>query len=248
VKPGLLEDKRVLITGGSKGLGRAMARQFSREKAKVAVSYAADDAAAQKTVDDILAAGGIACAYRASVTDSAAIASMVDEIESAWGGIDILVNNAGISQSLPLALLEEGDWDKVMDTNVKGFYLVSSCVLRGMVRRQAGVILNISSLAGLRLIESPLHYSTSKAAIKGFTQSLCKEVAPFGIRVNCLAPGLLEDGIGRSLPEFAVKSYTRHLALHRLGRTEEVARYAAFLVSDRNSLMNGATVIMDGGF
>jgi 3-oxoacyl-[acyl-carrier protein] reductase len=243
-----LADKRILITGGSRGLGRAMALHFAEQGAKVAFSYATDEAAAKQTLADITAAGGISRAYRASVTEAAAIETMVKTIEGEWGGIDILVNNAGISQSLPIALMDEEDWDKVMDTNVKGYYLVANRVLRGMVRRKAGVILNISSLAGLRLIESPIHYSTSKAAIKGFTESLCKEVAAFNIRVNCLAPGLLEEGIGRGLPDFAVKSYLKHLALHRMGTCAEVARYAAFLVSDRNSYMNGATVIMDGGF
>jgi 3-oxoacyl-[acyl-carrier protein] reductase len=153
-----------------------------------------------------------------------------------------------MSQPLPLPLMEEEDWDKVMDVNVKGQFLAAQAVLKGMIRRKSGVILNIGSLAGLRLIEAPVHYSTSKAAIHGFTQALSKEVARYQIRVNCLAPGLLEKGVGQNLPEHRLKEYLKYCALHRVGSMEEVAHCAAFLVSDKNSYMNGVTLLMDGGF
>jgi 3-oxoacyl-[acyl-carrier protein] reductase len=134
-----------------------------------------------------------------------------------------------------------------MDVNVKGAFLTARAVLKGMIRRRGGVILNIGSLAGVRMIDAPVHYCASKAALKGLTQALAKEVARYQIRVLCLAPGLLEDGVGRNLPEHRLADYVKHCALSRVGTFAEVARFAAFLVSDANSYMSGETVVMDGG-
>ena len=243
----MLKGKRALVTGASRGLGRALCEVFAANGADVAFNYSSDREGAQATLDKILLAKRRGLAFSASVLDEAALAGMVREIEEKWDGIDILVNNAGVSQPLPLPLMEESDWDLVMDVNAKGQFMVSRAVLRGMIRRRSGALLNIGSLAGLRLIESPVHYAASKAAIKGFTQALAKEVARYNIRVNCLAPGLLEEGVGQSLPEHRLKEYLRHVSLRRVGTLEEVARFATFLVSERNSYMNGETILMDGG-
>jgi len=213
----------------------------------VAFTYTRDQDGAARAAEAVRAAGGEARAFAVSVLDVAATEAMVRELEQAWGGLDVLVNNAGVSQNLPLALMEEEDWDRVMDVNVKGAFLTSRAVLKGMIRGKAGVILNIGSLAGTRMIEAPVHYCASKAALKGLTQALAKEVARYQIRVLCLAPGLLEDGVGRNLPEHRLADYLEHCALGRVGTFEEVARLAAFLVSDANSYMSGETVIMDGG-
>ena len=243
MKTRLLQDKRILVTGASRGLGRSLCRMFSQEGAWVAFNYGSDDEGAAETLSHLETGKS----FQVSVLDEAGLAKMVAELEKSWGRIDILVNNAGISQPLPLALMEESDWDKVMDINVKGYFLSTRAAIRGMIRRKSGAVLNIGSLAGLRLIESPIHYAASKAAVKGFTEALSKEVARYNVRVNCLAPGLLEDGVGRNLPEHRLKEYLKHVALHRVGRLDEVARLAAFLVSDRNSYMTGATLLMDGG-
>lgn len=244
MKKPLLEGKRVLITGGSRGLGRALCQTFAREGATVAFNYSTDREGAEATLEGL---GPEARAFQASVLDSSALSAMVKELETEWKGLDVLVNNAGISQPLPLALMEEEDWDHLMDTNVKGYFLAARAVVRGMIRRRSGCVLNIGSLAGVRLIEAPIHYSASKAAIKGFTEALAKEVARYNIRVNCLAPGLLEDGVGRNLPEHRLKEYVKHVALHRVGTLEEAARLAAFMASDRNSYMTGHTLVLDGG-
>ncbi len=246
MKKPLLSDKRVLITGGSRGLGRSLCQTFAREGARVAFNYSSDQEGAEQTLAAIQQHNP-GLAFQASVLDAAALNAMVADIEKAWGGIDILVNNAGISQPLPLALMEEEDWDSVMDINVKGTFLATRAAVRGMMRRKSGSILNIGSLAGLRMIEAPIHYAASKAATKGFTESLAKEIARYNIRVNCLAPGLLEDGVGRNLPEHRLKEYLKHVSLHRVGKLDEVAGLAAFLSSDRNSYMTGTTVLMDGG-
>jgi NAD(P)-dependent dehydrogenase (short-subunit alcohol dehydrogenase family) len=241
-----LEGKKALVTGGSRGLGRALCVAFAAHGAEVAFSWNSQQAAADETEALCAKQGMPARAFKTSVLDGVAIKSMVKDLEQHWGGIDILVNNAGISQNLPLALMEEEDWDLIMDTNVKGTFLMSRAVLRGMFRRKAGVILNLGSLAGVRMIEAPVHYYTSKAAIKGFTEALAKEVARHNVRVLCLAPGLLEDGVGRNLPDHKRDDYLHHCALGRVGTFAEVAEFAAFLVSDANSYQSGATIVMDG--
>jgi len=242
--PPVLAGKTALITGGSRGLGRALAVTFAAQGARVAFTYARDDEGAEATRE---AADGEVRAFRVSVLDVAATEAMIAEVERAWGGIDVLVNNAGISQNMPLALMEEEDWDRVMDVNVKGTFLTSKAVLRGMIRRRRGVVLNIGSLVSVRMIEAPIHYCASKAAVKGLSEALAKEVARYGIRVLCLAPGLLEDGVGRNLPDYRLADYLKHCSLGRLGGLDEVARFAAFLVSDANSYMSGETVVIDGG-
>ncbi len=243
----LLEDKRILVTGGARGLGAAMCRAFAREGARVAFSYAKNDAAALALEGELGELGAPCKRYKVSVTDDEGTCRMVADIERAWERVDVLVNNAGVSQNLPLALLDDEDFDHVMDTNVKGTFLTSRAVLRGMMRRKAGLILNLGSLAGERALEAPIHYCTSKAAIRGFTESLAKEMARHKIRVLCLAPGLLEDGLGKNLPEYRLADYLKHCSLGRVGRLEELAELAAFLVSDANSYMNGETILADGG-
>ena len=240
----MLNGKVALITGGSRGLGRALARTFAENGAKVAFSFARDTAGAEATAAAI---PSLSKQFQVSVLDVAGTEKMIAEIERDWGGIDILVNNAGVSQAMPLALMEEEDWDRVMDINVKGTFLTSKSVLRGMIRRKRGVVLNVGSLVGVRMIEAPIHYVASKAAIKGLTEALAKEVARYGIRVICLAPGLLEDGVGRNLPDYRLADYLKHCSLGRLGGLNEVANLAAFLVSDANGYMSGETVVIDGG-
>lgn len=242
-----LEGKRALITGGSAGLGRQLVRVFAELGARVAFDYSSNDAGAQEAERDARAFTEHVRAFRHSVLDASALRATVAALDAEWGGLDILVNNAGVSQTLPVALLEEEDWDRVMDINVKGFYLAARAALRSMIRRRGGRILNIGSLAGVRLIEAPVHYAASKAAIKGFTESLAKEVGRYGITVNSLAPGLLEGGVGAGLPDYRLSDYLRHCALGRLGTFDEVARLAAFMVSDENRYMTGFTLIADGG-
>jgi 3-oxoacyl-[acyl-carrier protein] reductase len=243
---GLLEGKVALITGGSRGLGQAIARTFAGEGARIAFTYARDEAGSRATVEACQRSGEVR-SFRVSVLDRPATETMVETLEREWGAIDILVNNAGVSQNMPLALMEEEDWDLVMDVNVKGTFLTSKAVLRGMIRRKRGVVLNIGSLVAVRMLEAPVHYCASKAAVKGLTEALAKEVARYGIRVNSLAPGLLEDGVGRNLPEHRLADYLKHCALGRIGRFDEVAHLAAFLVSDGNGYMSGETVVIDGG-
>ena len=242
----LLAGRLALVTGGSRGLGRAICRVFAREGARVAFNYSQSEDDAAVTLEEIKRHGK-GWAHRVSVCDKAGVQAMVREIErDAEAPIDILVNNAGIGQVVPLALMEEEDWDSMMDTHVKGAFLVTQAVLRGMVRAKHGRILNIGSLAGVKMMQAPVHYCAAKAALRGFSEALAKEVGRYGITVNCLAPGILEEGIGDHMPREKREEYLRHCSLRRTGTVEEVADLAAMLVSDRNSYMNGATVVVDG--
>ncbi len=244
----LLEKKCILITGGSRGLGQAFCSYFQEQGAEVIFTFSSDQANADRTLLVLKQSGARARSYKTSVLDTVGLKSMVQEIEEEFGAIDILVNNAGVSQALPIALMEESDWDQVMDVNVKGLYCVSRAVIPGMIRRKKGIILNIGSLAGEHLIASPVHYAASKAAVRGFTEALSKELDRYNIRINNLAPGLLDEGVAQNVPEYKVEDYLKNVSLHRRGKLDEIARLAAFLISDRNTYMNGATLLADGGF
>ena len=246
-QPPLLAKKRALVTGGSRGLGRAICAALAAEGARVAFTYSRDEDGARATAGLLALSGQPCLARKASVLDGAATAALVTELEQTWGGIDVLVNGAAASQTLPVALIEEADFDHVMDVNVKGAFLTSRAVLRGMIRRKAGVILNIGSLVARRMVEAPVHYAASKAAVEGMTRSLAREMARHGVRVNCLSPGLLEGGISANIPSRLRDDFLAHCALGRLGGYDEVARLAAFVVSDANPYMTGETVCIDGG-
>ena len=244
---GLLDGRIAMVTGGSRGLGRAICRVLAREGADIAFNYLRDDDQAAAAAAEVEALGRRAWAYKVSVLDRDGLAAMVREVDERAGGIDILVNNAGFGQVVPLALMEEDDWDRMLDTHVKGAFLSTRAALRTMVRRRYGRIINVGSLAGIKMMQAPVHYATAKAALRGFTEALAKEIGRYGITVNCIAPGVLDEGVSDHLPPARREEYLRHCALRRLGRLDEAAEVVAFLASERNSYMNGATVVVDGG-
>ncbi|MBA3392326.1 MAG: SDR family oxidoreductase [Deltaproteobacteria bacterium] len=244
----MLCDGRVaLVTGGSRGLGRAICVMLAREGAFVAFNYAKSDADADTTLAAITAAGGRGSAHKVSVLDKPGLTALAKSLDAAHGKIDILVNNAGFGQVVPLALMEESDWDDMLDTHVKGAFLTTQAVLRIMVRQRYGRIVNVGSLAGVKMMQAPVHYATAKAALKGFTESLAKEIGRYGITVNCVAPGILDEGVSDHLPPARKEEYLRHCALRRVGRLEEAATMIAFIASERASYTNGSTLVVDGG-
>jgi 3-oxoacyl-[acyl-carrier protein] reductase len=243
---GFLDGRTALVTGGSRGLGRSICLALAREGARVAFNYSRSETEANELLETLRRMDAKARGFKVSVLDKKGLQDMARAIEHEAGAIDILVNNAGVGQVVPLALMEEDDWDRMMNINVKGAFLTTQAVMRGMIHRKRGRILNISSLAGVKMMQAPVHYSAAKAALKGFTEALAKEIGRYGITVNCLAPGILNDGVSGNLPPAKRDDYLRHCALGRVGTLEEVADMVSFLVSDRNSYMNGATVVLDG--
>ena len=243
-----LEGKRAIVTGATRGLGLAIATELAREGARVAITYRKSDADAEEASTTIAAAGAAPLVFKGTVADKAHADETVSKVSAAWGGVDILVNSAGITRILPIALLEEADWDEVMSVNVKGVYLFSRAVLKPMIRaKQGGHIITIGSFASERVIEAPVHYAAAKSAVRGFSEALAREVGRYGILVNVLAPGLLDVGLGTLLPQHRLDEYVSQCALGRLGTAEEIAKLAAFLVSDENRFMTGAKLAADGG-
>jgi len=242
-----LAGKRCLVTGGSRNLGRALCLAFARCGAKVAFTYHRQDADADATRRLLEDAGADVLVFKGSVTDPAHARATVNAVSAAWGGLDVLVNNAGVMQILPMALLEEGDWDTVVDTNLKGAYVFAREALRPMIRAKRGHILNVGSIAGERIVEAPVHYAAAKAGLDGMTRALAREVGRYGIAVNILAPGLLAGGVGMQAPPARRDEFVRNCPLGRMGSLDETADFAAWLVSDENSFMSGARLAFDGG-
>jgi NAD(P)-dependent dehydrogenase (short-subunit alcohol dehydrogenase family) len=242
----LCAGRVAFVTGGSRGLGRAICLSLAREGAFVAFNYARSNADADATVAQIEAAGGRASAHKVSVLDKAGLVELMRTLDRVHGKIDILVNNAGFGQVVPLALIEESDWDEMLDTHVKGAFLTTQAVLRIMVREKYGRVINVGSLAGIKMMQAPVHYATAKAALKGFTESLAKEIGRYGITVNCVAPGILDQGVSDHLPPARTEEYVRHCAMRRVGSLAEAADMIAFLASERASYTTGATLVVDG--
>ncbi|OGF65018.1 MAG: hypothetical protein A2Y62_14440 [Candidatus Fischerbacteria bacterium RBG_13_37_8] len=243
----LLRYKKVLITGGTGAIGEELCRVFAREGADVAFSYQENKQKADKVLSMIRRKKRRGIDVRCSITDAVQVHNMIFAVMNAFGRIDILVNNAGITQVLPFPFIEEEDWDMMMSVNVKGTFLVTKEVVRQMIAQRSGVILNIGSIAGVRMLEVPVHYATSKAAIGGFTLALARELARYHIRVNAIIPGMLESGISTHVPENKYKEYVKYCAAARAGKPEEVAEFAAFLCSDRASYINAQNMLIDGG-
>jgi NAD(P)-dependent dehydrogenase (short-subunit alcohol dehydrogenase family) len=242
-----LKDQVCLITGGSRGLGRELALRFACEGARVAFTYRQNDDLADETLRALATLGADALMFRGNVADAAHVQSTVKAVTEQWGRIDVLVNNASVTQVVPLALLEEDEWDDVVSTTLKGTYLFSRAVLRGMIRRKYGRVLNIGAFSSERIVEAPLHFAAAKSGLRGLTEALALEVGRHGILVNLLAPGLLDVGLGQMLLPHRIKEYTDQAALGRLGTARELAELAVFVVSKENTFMTGAKLVADGG-
>lgn len=239
--------KTAVVTGGSRGIGRAICLELTRGGASVALCFAGNGAAAEETRAACEAAGGRALAIRCDVTDSAQVKALMDGAVREFGRIDILVNNAGITRDGLLAMMKETDFDAVLDANLKGAFLCTKAVVRAMMRQRYGRIVNISSVVGLRGNAGQANYAASKAGLIGMTKSLAKELAPRGITVNAVAPGFIDTDMTAALPEAARAALLASIPAGRLGAAEEVARAAAFLASGEAAYITGQVLAVDGG-
>ncbi|MBC7930290.1 MAG: SDR family oxidoreductase [Rubrivivax sp.] len=243
----LLEGKRAFISGGTRGLGAAMCEVFAREGADVAFSYHSRDDLAEEVAAKIRAHGRRAHADKVAVTDRVGMKRLVRHLVEEWGGVDVLVNNAAINRGDNFATTTDRSWDSVIDTNVNGLFAVTKPIYKQMIRQRKGSILNITSIGAIRSLPTSVHYATSKAAMIGFTKCLSREAANFNIAVNAIAAGIFDTDLGHTLPAHLIEMHKFWIPSNRLGRPEELAEFAAFMVSDRNSFMNGEIVIIDGG-
>jgi 3-oxoacyl-[acyl-carrier protein] reductase len=243
----LLEGKCAFVSGGTRGIGAAICEVFAREGADVAFNYHSSDDLAIETKKKIEAYGRKSLAYKVSVTDRVGMKRVAREIVQEWNGIDILVNNAAVNKGDNFATTTDKSWDWVIDTNVNSLFAVTKPFYKQMIRRRTGSILNITSIGAIRSLPTSVHYATSKAAMIGFTKCLSREASNFGITVNAIAAGIFDTDLGHSLPERLLQMHDFWVARQRLGNPAELAEFAAFMVSPRNSFMSGEVVIVDGG-
>lgn len=235
----MFKGKTVLVTGGSGYIGSEICRAFSRYGAEVIFTYGKNEKAAKALQKELKKSKAI----RVNMRD---VKDITDKIE-ALPHVDVLVNNAGTSAVMPLALLEEEDVDLMLDVNVKGMIFATRAAARGMIRRKAGAIVNLGSLAGERMLDVPATYAASKAAAGGFTMALASELKRFNIRVNCVVPGLMEGGVAKGVPDELRADFVRHCAAGRSGKASDVAEAVCFLASDKASYINGQKLFVDGG-
>ncbi len=243
----LLDGKTALVTGASRGIGRAIALRLAAEGASVAINYAGNTAKAEETKAAIEAAGGKAALFQADVSDSAQVEQMVAAVTEMFGTIDILVNNAGITRDGLLMRMKEEDFDAVLDTNLKGIFHVTKAVSKLMMKKRAGRIVNMASVVGIMGNAGQTNYAAAKAGVIGFTKSAAREFAARGITVNAVAPGFIATDMTAAMPEKAKEATLAAIPLRRMGEPEDVANAVAFLVSDQASYITGQVVKVDGG-
>ena len=244
---GLLTGKTALVTGATRGIGRAIALKFASEGADVAFTYRSQHEAAQSLIAEIEALGVKAKAYTSDAADFEDAHKVVDDVKAVFGRIDILVNNAGITKDGLMMRMDEAQWDAVIDTNLKSaFNFIHACT-PVMARQKGGSIINMSSIVGVSGNAGQCNYSASKAGLIGLAKSIAKEMGPRGIRANCIAPGFIETDMTSSLPENIRQEWEKQIPLRRGGKPEDVAAVALFLASDLSAYVTGQVINCCGG-
>ena len=236
------QNRVAIVTGGSRGIGRAIVQALAREGAKVAFTYAQN-----KAMADEIANGDTIVGFQTDATNFEQAKELVKQVKDKWGAVDILVNNAGITRDKLAAMMSEKDWDDVLDTNLKGVFNVTKPVIGIMIRQRRGVVLNITSISGIVGMPGQLNYSSSKAGVIGFTKALAKELAKAQIRVNALAPGFVETDMTAVLKEEYKAKALEQVPLGRFAKVEDIAEVALFLLSDKANYITGQVLQVDGG-
>ncbi|HWP48390.1 MAG TPA: SDR family NAD(P)-dependent oxidoreductase [Candidatus Limnocylindrales bacterium] len=244
-----LENKKAIITGSARGIGKAIARKFLQEGAHVFLVDIQQERLL-KTRDELASLGGEVQVYTADVSQKAQVQSLVETVLKTWGEVDILVNNAGIAIVENFLDLKEENWDRTLDVNLKSMFLVSQLVARDMVKKgRGGAIVNMASTNGLLGEAGLAHYNASKAGVILLTKTLAIELAPYNIRVNCVCPGFIKTELAAEagFNDTFIAEYVKKIPLNRHGKPEEVANVFAFLASDEASFITGASIVIDGG-
>ncbi len=240
--------KTVLITGGSRGIGRATAELFAANGYNVIINYLRSAAAADALAAKLSEAGHTAITFKADVSKKEQVNAMVAASLDRFGSIDILINNAGIAQQKLFTDITAEDWDAMLDVNVKGIFNCCQAVVPSMIRRKQGKIINVASIWGITGASCEVHYSTAKAAVIGFTKALARELGPCGIQVNCVAPGIIETDMNADLDEAARYSLKEATPLMRFGTPSEIAYALLYLASDQADFLTGQVLSPNGGF
>ena len=241
-------NKIALVTGASRGIGAGIARTLAAQGYDLGLNYCASREAAEALAQELTAAHGIrAVTLEADVSQAVQVERMFERMERELGDVTLLVNNAGIARQLLFTDITEGDWDRLFDVDVKGVFLCCRRALPPMVRAKAGCIVNISSIWGMVGASCEVHYSAAKAAVIGLTQALAKEVGPSGIRVNCVAPGLVMTEMNAALDEETIAALTEETPLGRVGTVEDIAQAVAFLASEQAGFITGQVLSPNGG-
>ncbi len=243
----MLKGKVALVTGGSRGIGKAIALSLAKNGANVVVNYSGNEEAAQKVVEEITALGVKAIAYKANVSSSDEVAALVKNTVDEFGSIDILVNNAGITRDGLLLRMKDADWDAVIDTNLKGVFNCIKAAAKFMTRQRNGRIINISSVVGQIGNPGQMNYVAAKAGVLGLTKTAAKELASRNITVNAIAPGFIETDMTNELNEQIRNSMLTNIPLQSFGQPEDIANAVVFLATDASRYITGQTINVDGG-
>ena len=241
------EGRVALVTGGSRGIGRAMARALGASGHRVAVNYTSNEAAANEVVTEIVSGGGRALAFRADVGDETSVIGLFSAVEEAFGAPLVLVNNAGITRDQLLLRMSAHDFDRVIETNLRSVFLCTKSALRGMLRARWGRVISIASVAGILGNPGQANYAASKAGMIGFSKSVAKEVGSRGITINVVAPGYIETDLTADLSDEIKRQAVESTSLRRFGQVGEVAGVVDFLASETASYITGQVISVDGG-
>jgi len=242
-----MEGRVALVTGGGRGIGQAIAVRLAKEGAKLAISYRSNDAAAEDTAELMRRIDAECETFRGDVASAGDVQALMKSVNETFGPVGILVNNAGMRRDNLLLRMKDAEFDEVLATNLKGMYLCTRAVLRGMVRARWGRIVNVSSVVGLVGNAGQANYAASKAGVIGFTKSVAREVADRGITVNAVAPGYVETELTGGLPENIKEQILDQVPMRRFGEPEEIAEVVAFLAGDGAAYVTGQTITVDGG-